>query len=784
MYSSKFKVISQNILLAIIGLVPLLFLPHSTFSLDPLKTTILLMTGVVFVLGIIILKIKQDSFFVTKNILTISIYGVILSALVSTILSNNINISLFGRQPSDASLFGVLSLFALAFVVYTFFQDLKEKTRLFLTIYTSGVFIVLVHLCSIVLPFFPSFNFFVNNTINTIGGWYDLGLYALFITLSSVLVLQFLKHSRFYKIIGWIGLITGMLVMILVNSSTTLVLGIVFSLLYIVFNAIIQHDFDVQHRISHEALIVLIVSVIFLLIGGKTSVLLNSAFNIQVNEIRPSLMSTLDVSKQVLQHNPISGVGLDRFDTAWLLYRPAGINLSQFWDTDFSTGYSTILSVPVNQGILGILAWLLFICVSIYYAFKLLFVSTEQKSDLFMYMYSVFGYIFFLCTLLIYTPSVVLVGLMFIFLGLFLSNLKHAGLITYKEIAITQNPRISFGYILSLVLLLIGFVYIGYVQISQYTSRVIFERASADFTRDNNLQKIETQIDNALFIYYSDVYTRALAQIGLSKINQITQDKNLTQEQAVVQFTEVLRGTMDYARYSAGYDLQSYDNRIFLINIYKTLIPLGVKDAKDEAIKTIEATKKLTPDNPTLFLETARVYALSKEYDLAIEQIKKAIELKPNYIDAAFLLSQIQVEKGQIDEAVSSIQSAIQIDVYNPNLRFQLGLLYYNQQKYGNAVTTFENAVKLSPNFANAKYFLGLSYYKNSQATNAVAVFENLALQIPNNQEITLILNNLKAGIDPFSGVQPPLDNKPEEREELPLEDKEDSAAKEVKEIN
>lgn len=786
MQTSKFKIISQNILLAIIALIPLLFLPLSTLSLDPLKTFVLSITAVVFVLGIIILKIKQDSFFVTKNILVVSVYGVILSALISTIFSNNVIISLFGRQPSDTSFFGVISLFTLSFVVYTFFQDLKEKTRLFLTIYVSGILVVLIHLCSIMIPFFPTFNFFVNNTINTIGSWYDLGLYALFIALSSVLVLQFLKHSKLYKIIGWVGLVTGVLSMIIVNSLIVLILGIIFSLLYIVFNAVMQHDFDVPHRISHEALIVLVVCTVFLLIGGKTGVLLNSALNIQTSEVRPSLISTLDVSRQVIQHDPVTGVGLDRFDTAWLLYRPVGINSSQFWDTDFITGYSTIFSVPITQGILGILAWLMLIGASIYFAFKLLFVPTEQKSDLFIYMYSAFGYMFFLSTLVIYTPSIVLVGLTFIFFGLFFSNLKHAGLIKYKEILITQNPRISFAYILCLVLLLIGFVYVGYIHVSQYASRVIFERASVDFNQNRDIQKFEAKIQNSLFVYNSDVYTRTLSQTGLLKINQITQDKSLTQEQAAAQFDATFRSTMDYARYSISYDTQSYANRISLINILKTFVSFGVKDAKDEALKVIEATKQLTPNNPSLFLQAARVYALNNEYDLAIEQIKKAIELKPNYIDAAFLLSQIQVEKGEIDQAIGSIQSAIQIDLYNPNLRFQLGLLYYNQQNYSNAVIAFENAVKLSPGFANAKYFLGLSYYKNSQTANATAVFENLALQIPNNQEITLILNNLKAGTDPFSGVQPPLDDEPEKREELPLDDKDSTASttKDVKKSN
>jgi hypothetical protein len=174
MQSTTFKLITQNILLAVIALVPILFLPSGTLTVEPLKTFIIMITGVLFILGIIIYKIKQDSFFVTKNLFALSLGGVIVAGLVSALFSNNVAISLFGRQISYVSFFGLLSLFALMYAVYSSFTDIQEKTRLFLTLYVSGVVIVVIHLLSILLPFFPTLGFFYSNTINTIGQWYDL----------------------------------------------------------------------------------------------------------------------------------------------------------------------------------------------------------------------------------------------------------------------------------------------------------------------------------------------------------------------------------------------------------------------------------------------------------------------------------------------------------------------------------------------------------------------------------------------------------------------------------
>ncbi len=319
---------------------------------------------------------------------------------------------------------------------------------------------------------------------------------------------------------------------------------------------------------------------------------------------------------------------------------------------------------------------------------------------------------------------------------------------------------------------MIGFIYLGYTHLSQYSSRVIFESANKEFSKTGDLPKLESKIKTAQFLFNSDVYEKIFAEIGSMRLNQIVQDKELTQDQAVSQFQSTLKYTVDHSSAAIVYDNQSYANRMSLISVYKNLLSFGVKDAKDEAIKLLDSTNQLTPNNPTLSLEKARIYALAKEYDSAIENIQKSIELKPNYVDAAFLLSQIQVEKGDIDQAIKSIQSAIQVDQSNLNLKFQLGLLYYNQGQFNNSTIVFQNLVDLSPSFANAQYFLGLSYYKNNRTSDAIVVFEKLLKQVPDNQEINLILNNLKSGQDPFYGAKEPIDDQPENRENLPLEDK------------
>ena len=50
--------------------------------------------------------------------------------------------------------------------------------------------------------------------------------------------------------------------------------------------------------------------------------------------------------------------------------------------------------------------------------------------------------------------------------------------------------------------------------------------------------------------------------------------------------------------------------------------------------------------------------------------------------------------------------------------------------------------------------------------------FEDIEKTNPDNQEIKLILSNIQAGKDPFSNAKPPITSRPENREKLPLEQK------------
>ena len=69
------------------------------------------------------------------------------------------------------------------------------------------------------------------------------------------------------------------------------------------------------------------------------------------------------------------------------------------------------------------------------------------------------------------------------------------------------------------------------------------------------------------------------------------------------------------------------------------------------------------------------------------------------------------------------------------------------------------------------RYFLGITYNRLEDNASAILQFEEIKSNNPDNEEVDLILKNLRDGNDPFEGAAPPIDDEPEARENPPIDE-------------
>ena len=99
-----------------------------------------------------------------------------------------------------------------------------------------------------------------------------------------------------------------------------------------------------------------------------------------------------------------------------------------------------------------------------------------------------------------------------------------------------------------------------------------------------------------------------------------------------------------------------------------------------------------------------------KEYEGAIKDYDKAIELDPNYALAYMNRGIAKAQLKQYSAAIADYDKAIELDPNFALAYHNRGVAKYNLAQYNAAIADYDKAIELEPNFAPAYYARGLIY--------------------------------------------------------------------------
>ncbi len=143
------------------------------------------------------------------------------------------------------------------------------------------------------------------------------------------------------------------------------------------------------------------------------------------------------------------------------------------------------------------------------------------------------------------------------------------------------------------------------------------------------------------------------------------------------------------------------------VELFETAYQLHMSGELEEAIRfyrlSIEA-------KPTAKAHTFLGWAYSHQgnYDEAIAECLKAIELDPDYGNPYNDIGAYYIEKGMYEEAIPFLRQAIEAKDYlhYEFPHFNLGRIYVTKGMYREAVEEFKKALEIEPNYLPAKVFL------------------------------------------------------------------------------
>ena len=135
-----------------------------------------------------------------------------------------------------------------------------------------------------------------------------------------------------------------------------------------------------------------------------------------------------------------------------------------------------------------------------------------------------------------------------------------------------------------------------------------------------------------------------------------------------------------------------------------------MNELKEKAASKIESTNSNhepvpdpVQDNTVKYYEQGWAYLEENQYDEAIGEFEKCIEIDPKFKKAYCNLGVIYIKKKSYTKAINELKEAISIDPQFKEAYFNLGLAYLRLGRFDDAKNAANDALQIDPNYDAAK---------------------------------------------------------------------------------
>ena len=667
MLSKALDRISFLSLLLVVTLLPLFFLPFTGFPVEISKGLLLVVGLVVSIVFWTVARFSDGKIVLPKSPLLVAGFIVVLVVLLSAFFSSAQQLSFFGTMFDVGSFWFIFSCFLLMLASSIIFRKMVSARIVLFGIILSSALALIFQAVHLFFPATLSFGILAGKTDNLLGSWNAFGLFAGFLGIMSLYIIEFFSTSRFIKSVLYIFLVLAVLLMAAVNYLLAWEVFGIFALIIFLYK--ISFSFGSKEAEGERqpfpglSFSLFMIALLFFMSSQFIGGFLPGRLGLANIEVSPSFGVTAYVAKSALTKNPVFGLGPNRFADAWSMYKPKDINNSIFWDTAFNSGSGLIPTLVSTTGYVGLLAWIVFFALFVVHGAKLLFSSVKKGVNKEMAAFFVASLYLFVSAFF-HSTGPALFLLAFAFCGAFigLSTMHQPD----KEISLSfsEDPRKSFFSLIFLILLMVVSSAVGFKYVERFASVSYFGKALSA----QSAEAAQSSILKALSLYTNDVYLRSYARIQLSKIGTLTSKGGSLSDTDKAALQASLDQSISAAKAAIAYDPNNYVNFSMLGSVYANASVLGVKDAYDMAIAAYKQAETVNPFNPGIKLSMSTAAFSSGKISDAKDYAKQALSLKPDYIDALITLSQIAKSQGNTSEALSYAQQALALDPQNKDL--------------------------------------------------------------------------------------------------------------------
>jgi TolB-like protein/Flp pilus assembly protein TadD len=165
-------------------------------------------------------------------------------------------------------------------------------------------------------------------------------------------------------------------------------------------------------------------------------------------------------------------------------------------------------------------------------------------------------------------------------------------------------------------------------------------------------------------------------------------------------------------------------------------------EAKKAAVKALELDPTLGEAHASLGFLT---FLYDWDWSKAEIELRRAIELNPNYAQARHWYALYLAKMGRHEEAVAEAREAQRLDPLSLPMNLTTALVLCFARRYDQSIRETERVIEMDANFAAAHSTLGLAYAYRKMCNQAIAAFRKASALAGNSPEMNIHFEALAA---------------------------------------
>jgi tetratricopeptide (TPR) repeat protein len=149
------------------------------------------------------------------------------------------------------------------------------------------------------------------------------------------------------------------------------------------------------------------------------------------------------------------------------------------------------------------------------------------------------------------------------------------------------------------------------------------------------------------------------------------------------------------------------------------------------------------PTEADVYVEQAVVNYQDKRYEDALANLRRALELDPQHVDALYYMGIVQLALGRTTDAIPFLERARAHAPTQRTIAFQLGLAHFALEQYEKARPLLEEVFRAEPTVPNLGYYVGFMRYRNKDYQGALRAFRAGRTTDPQLEQLTRLYTGL-----------------------------------------